>query len=92
VLLLTPPRRGRGAAARAEHRAKIRRYIDQLPEEEAEAIQLVDLMEMSVAAAAEALGRPRGTVVTQLVRARKMLCDLALASERATTLGAPRVK
>jgi RNA polymerase sigma-70 factor (ECF subfamily) len=76
------------AAALAEHREKVRRYIGCLPEVEAEVVQLIDLMGLTLNEAAEALDRPRGTVSTQHIRARKALRDLARASARGTKLGA----
>jgi RNA polymerase sigma-70 factor (ECF subfamily) len=75
------------AVAFAEHRAKARQYIKCLPEVEAEVVQLIDLMGLTLDEAAAALDRPRGTVSTQHIRARKALRDRAQASARGTKLG-----
>jgi len=64
------------------------RYIGGLPREEAEVVQLIDLMGFTLDEAAQALDRPRGTISTQHIRARQAMRDLARASERATKLGA----
>jgi len=77
-------------AARAERREKLDRYLGRLPPEEAEAVRAVDIDGLTIEEAAAALGRHRGTVATRLARARDNLRAMALASERATALGARR--
>ncbi len=76
------------AATQAELQAKIERYLGELPEEEAQVVRCVHFWKMTLDQTAEAVGRPRGTVSTQLTRGKKMLRDIARASERATKLGA----
>jgi RNA polymerase sigma factor (sigma-70 family) len=70
-------------ARRGEQREKLARYLACLAPEEAEVVQAIDILGLTVDATAELLGRPRGTVSTQLTRARQKLLDLAAASERA---------
>jgi RNA polymerase sigma factor (sigma-70 family) len=74
------------AAALAEHRAKIARYLDQLSRTEAAVVRYIDLEGMMLKEAAERLGLPPGTVSTTHIRARKKLRELAIASRRATAL------
>ena len=59
------------------------RYLSQLTRAEAEVFRCADLEGMIIDDAAERLQRPRGTVSTQIARARAKLEDLARASERA---------
>jgi RNA polymerase sigma factor (sigma-70 family) len=70
-------------AARAEQREKLRRYLDMLSPAEAEVIRAIDFDGMTFDEAADALGRKRGTVVTQHARALERLKEMAAASERA---------
>ena len=74
------------AAALAEHRAKIARYLDELTFIEAAVVRAIDLEGKTVVEVAEKLGRRRGTVSTIHGRAREKLRERALASERATAL------
>jgi RNA polymerase sigma factor (sigma-70 family) len=78
------------AAMLFELREKVRRYFDDLPEEEAEVVQRREIDEQSFDAIAEALGRHRSTVIHQYNRGMQRLDELARASERATALGARR--
>ncbi len=78
------------AAVLAEHRAKVARYIGMLSPAEAEVVRAIDLDGMLVDEAARKLELPRGTVSTVHIRARQKLREIALASERATTLGVRR--
>ena len=68
----------------AELRAKLAGYLRILPRAQAEVVCCVDLQGMTIDEAAAALGRKRGTVSTQLTRAREKLQDLARESERRT--------
>ena len=62
---------------------KLERYIACLPQKQQQVIRCVDFEGMSLEETADALGRPCGTVASQLARAKEMLEELALASERA---------
>jgi RNA polymerase sigma factor (sigma-70 family) len=78
------------AAELAERREKLERYLTFLPEEQAEVIRCVYLWAMTIDETAEAVGRPRGTVSTQLASGLAKLKELANASERGTILGGGR--
>lgn len=79
-----------GTAELAERRAKLTRYLEAIPPDEAEVVWCVDLYEMTIEETATALGRPWGTVAAQLARARKKLEELAKESRRATEAGERR--
>ena len=57
-------------------RDELYRSIRELPEEQGIAITLVDLVGMSTYEAAEAMGTPRGTVLSRLHRGRRALARL----------------
>jgi RNA polymerase sigma-70 factor, ECF subfamily len=57
-------------------RDELYRSIRELPEEQGIAITLVDLVGMSTFEAAEAMGTPRGTVLSRLHRGRRALARL----------------
>ena len=59
----------------AEHRERLRRLVEELPEEQREALRLVFEEEMGVRDAAEALGVPEGTVKSRLHYAKKRLAQ-----------------
>jgi RNA polymerase sigma factor (sigma-70 family) len=88
--MFTPTPDPEGTAALAERRAKLSRYVKDLPPQEAEVVLCVDLYEMTLEETAKALQRPWGTVAAQLARARKKLHELAQESERATAAGERR--
>jgi RNA polymerase sigma factor (sigma-70 family) len=73
-----------------EERAKLERYIDQLPYPQQQAIRAVDLGDMTFDEAAVVLKRARGTVSTQVLRAREIVEELAKESARQTALGLRR--
>jgi RNA polymerase sigma-70 factor (ECF subfamily) len=73
-----------------EQRARLDRYLDRLPDEEAKVIRHVILRGMTLDAAAKVLGQPTGTVATQLARARDKLKEQANDSDRQTALGLRR--
>lgn len=74
----------------AEEREKLGRYLGRLSPVEADVIRCIDLGDMTIDEAAEALERMPGTVSTQIVRARKKLVELAKESTRETELGMRR--
>ena len=88
--LLSPTPDPEGTAQLAERRAKLSRYLDSLPTEQAEVVQCADLYEMKIEDIALATGRPPGTVASQLARARANLRELAEESARATAAGGRR--
>jgi RNA polymerase sigma-70 factor (ECF subfamily) len=65
-------------------------HVDQLSEVERKVVQLVDRDGLSINKAAAKLGRPPGTISTQLTRARDKLEDFALESDRAAEAGKRR--
>ncbi len=77
-------------ADRAEHWAKIERYLTFLSPEEAEVFEGKERMGMTFEAIAGATGRSRATVARQHARALEKLAEMARASERETELGARR--
>jgi len=77
-----------GAAEIAERWERLTRYLSHLTRAEAEVFRCIDLEGMTIDDAAETLQRPRGTVSTQIARARAKLEDLARASDRAAAVDA----
>ncbi len=75
------------AVAFIEDWARFQRYLTYLPDAEAEVIRCVDLDGMTIDAAATMLRRPRGTVSTQLTRAREKIEGFAQDSEQGGGLG-----
>jgi DNA-directed RNA polymerase specialized sigma24 family protein len=73
-----------------EHLEKLARYLELLPEADAEAVQCVVLLGMSHDEAAAELGRPHSTVEDQVTRGRNKLAQLAEESRRATEAGERR--
>lgn len=65
-----------------ERWARLMRYIGDLPDAEAEVIRCVDLDGMTVDDTAKLLKRPRGTVSTQLTRARERIEGFAQDSNQ----------
>jgi RNA polymerase sigma-70 factor (ECF subfamily) len=63
-------------AIKAVEREDLYRAIRELPEEQRVAITLVDLSGFSTYEAAEAMGTPRGTVLSRLHRGRRALARL----------------
>lgn len=63
-------------AIEAVEREDLYRAIRELPEEQRVAITLVDLSGLSTYEAAEAMGTPRGTVLSRLHRGRRALARL----------------
>jgi RNA polymerase sigma-70 factor (ECF subfamily) len=63
-------------AVAALERAQLYRAMRELPEEQRVAIALVDLSGCSTYEAAEAMGTPRGTVLSRLHRGRRVLARL----------------
>lgn len=74
-------------AEEAERRARLDRYVRALSEEEAEVIRCIAGRGATIDEAAELLGRARGTVATQLARAREKLEAQARESDRREELG-----
>lgn len=70
------------SATLAERRAKLSRYVGELSDEEADVIRCVGARGMTIEETAADLGRPVGTVATQLARARDKLRDQAQDSAR----------
>jgi len=79
-----------GTAALAESRSKLWRYLDGLPQPQAEVIVCADVYGMTVEETAVAVGRAPGTVAAQIRRAREKLGALAKESKRATAAGERR--
>jgi RNA polymerase sigma factor (sigma-70 family) len=79
-----------GTAQLAERRARLSRYLDTLPDPQKEVVVCADLYEMKIEDIAVALGRPEGTVASQLARARESLKERAEESDRATAAGKRR--
>jgi RNA polymerase sigma-70 factor (ECF subfamily) len=73
-------------AARRLDRAVVERALGQLPAEQRVAIELVDIAGLTAKAAAELLGRPRGTVLARVHRGRRRL---ALLLDRAEVRDEP---
>jgi RNA polymerase sigma factor (sigma-70 family) len=88
--LFSPAPDPEGTAEFAERRAKFFRYLDDLPQAEAEVVLCVDFYEMTIEQTATAVGRPWGTVAAQLTRGRAKLVELARESQRATEAGERR--
>ena len=57
----------------AEHRERLQRLVQELPEEQREALRLVFEEEMPIRDAADALGVPEGTIKSRLHYAKKRL-------------------
>jgi predicted DNA-binding protein (UPF0251 family) len=53
-----------------------------VPQQEAEMVRCVDLIELTLDDAATALGRPRSTVAAQHARAKTKLREMVLEDER----------
>jgi RNA polymerase sigma factor (sigma-70 family) len=66
-----------------EHAEKLERYLAELPPEEAEVVECVDLAGLTVAEVAEELELPYDRVWRRLQRARAQLADRARASVEA---------
>ncbi len=79
-----------GTAELAEQRTKLFRYLAALPADEREVVVCADLYELTIKETAAAVGRPWGTVASQLARARVKLEGLAQESDRATEAGERR--
>ena len=79
-----------GTAELAEQKAKLMRYLAVLPEDEREVVVCADLYELTIEQTATAVGRPWGTVASQIARARVKLEALAQESNRATEAGERR--
>jgi RNA polymerase sigma factor (sigma-70 family) len=75
------------AVALAQRWEKLEGYVERLSDVEAEVFKCADLEGLTIDATAEKLGRPRGTVATQLARARSKLEAFVEESERGGTLG-----
>jgi RNA polymerase sigma-70 factor, ECF subfamily len=60
--------------------AEVQRAIDELPQEQREALILVCVEDLSYREAAEILGVPIGTVMSRLARARKRLVEMTAAA------------
>jgi RNA polymerase sigma factor (sigma-70 family) len=90
LVIASPTEDPEGTAQLAEQRAKLFRYLDAIPQDEAEVVLCIDLYELSIEQTAKAVGRPWGTVAAQLARARKKLEELAKESKRATEAGERR--
>jgi len=76
---MVEPRPGEDPESRAVgeiEREKLYRAMRELPEEQRVAITLVDLSGFSTHEAAEAMGTPRGTVLSRLHRGRRALARL----------------
>jgi RNA polymerase sigma-70 factor (ECF subfamily) len=76
---MVEPRPGADSESRAieaVEREDLYRAIRELPEEQRVAITLVDLSGLSTYEAAEAMGTPRGTVLSRLHRGRRALARL----------------
>ena len=76
---MVEPRPGEDPESRAVgeiEREKLYRAMRKLPEEQRVAITLVDLSGFSTHEAAEAMGTPRGTVLSRLHRGRRALARL----------------
>jgi RNA polymerase sigma-70 factor (ECF subfamily) len=70
------------AAEAAMDRQALRRAMWRLPQEQRIAITLVDLGGMSTAEAAQAMGTPKGTVLSRLHRGRRGLAALLWSEVR----------
>jgi RNA polymerase sigma factor (sigma-70 family) len=77
-------------AEQAERWSRLMRHMSTLSKEEAEAVQCVDVLGMTLAEAGKELGRHPSSVAQQVKRAREKLEDLARASDEATELGLRR--
>jgi DNA-directed RNA polymerase specialized sigma24 family protein len=77
-----------GKVTRAELRARIGVYVSRLPPELAQVVRVMDFLGMTVQQAHVALGRPPSTISWQHARAREMLEEMVLASERGPALAA----
>jgi RNA polymerase sigma-70 factor (ECF subfamily) len=75
------------ALRHAQEKAKLERYADELPPHEKAVYCCIDREGMTYGETAAALGRPVGTVTTQIVRIRRKLKERAEESERAEALG-----
>ncbi|MFO0757511.1 MAG: sigma-70 family RNA polymerase sigma factor [Byssovorax sp.] len=69
-------------AEEAELRGKLDRYAEELTQEEAKVVRHFFALGLSVSETARVLGVPRGTVATQLARARAKLEEQAEESDR----------
>jgi RNA polymerase sigma-70 factor (ECF subfamily) len=58
---------------RAERHRRVRRMVDELPEEKREVVRLIYQEQMDIRGAADALGIPEGTVKSRLYYARESL-------------------
>jgi DNA-directed RNA polymerase specialized sigma24 family protein len=80
-------------AEQAESWCRLFRYLATLSKEsveEAEAVQCVEVLGMTLAETAQELGRPLSSVAAQAKRGSEKLKELARASDRATELGLRR--
>jgi RNA polymerase sigma-70 factor (ECF subfamily) len=79
-----------GMAEIAERKARLARYLETLPKEEAEVILCNEIYGMTIEQTAQALQRPWGTVASKLARAKDRLRERAQESDRATLAGERR--
>src|SRR6185437_10083137 len=73
-----------------EQMRKTKRYLTQLPEEEADAVHLVLVLRMSLEEAAEVLECPATTLAARVERGVEMCRELARKSEKETEMGVRR--
>ncbi len=88
--LFSPMPDPEGTAELAERRARLLRHIEALPQKQKEVVLCLELYDMSIEQTSAAVGRPSGTVASELARGRKRLEELVAESDRATAAGERR--